>query len=220
MHLKEIVQFVEGTSDAAFAVDGLGIISAWNRAAAEIFGISPAEVVGKSCCEVVRGMDESGTICADDCVVKQSANNRQPMHNFDLQIETPEGRKWFNISVVMVDASHAVQPYTIHILRQVDVSKRMEMLLRDFVVGETNIPEEQVDTFISSTRSVIQDNLLTRREIEILRLVAKGKTSSAIAELLCISPTTVDNHLQHILKKLKAHSRLEAVRRAEHAGLF
>lgn len=220
MHLKEIVHFVEGTSDAAFAVDGFGNISAWNRTAEKMFEIASAEAVGKPCYEVIRGIDECGAICLENCIVKQSANKHQPMHNFDLQIETPEGRKWFNISVVVVDASHAVEPYTIHILRQVDVNKRLEMLLRDFVVGETNMPEEQVDNFISSTRSVIQDKLLTPREIEILRLVAKGKTSSAIAEQLYISPTTVDNHLQHILKKLKAHSRLEAVRRAEHAGLL
>ncbi|MCC6328799.1 MAG: response regulator transcription factor, partial [Acidobacteria bacterium] len=37
---------------------------------------------------------------------------------------------------------------------------------------------------------------------------------------LHISRNTVDNHIQHILKKLNAHSRLEAVRRAELSGLI
>jgi DNA-binding CsgD family transcriptional regulator len=41
-----------------------------------------------------------------------------------------------------------------------------------------------------------------------------------IAKQLQISPTTVNNHIQHILKKLNAHTRLEALRRAERAGLI
>jgi DNA-binding NarL/FixJ family response regulator len=50
--------------------------------------------------------------------------------------------------------------------------------------------------------------------------LAKGVTTAAIAERLGISRTTVNNHVQHILHKLNAHSRLEAIRRAEHAGLI
>ncbi|MBI2164602.1 MAG: helix-turn-helix transcriptional regulator [candidate division NC10 bacterium] len=52
---------------------------------------------------------------------------------------------------------------------------------------------------------------MTGREREILRLIAGGLTTSAIADKLCISHTTVRNHIQHILAKLGAHSRLEAV---------
>jgi DNA-binding NarL/FixJ family response regulator len=52
---------------------------------------------------------------------------------------------------------------------------------------------------------------LTAREREILRLIAGGLTTSGIANKLCISQTTVRNHTQHILAKLGAHSRLEAV---------
>ncbi|RMG50565.1 MAG: DNA-binding response regulator [Acidobacteria bacterium] len=45
-------------------------------------------------------------------------------------------------------------------------------------------------------------------------------TTADIADRLCISRTTVNNHIQHILRKLNAHSRLEAIRRAERAGLI
>jgi two-component system, NarL family, nitrate/nitrite response regulator NarL len=47
---------------------------------------------------------------------------------------------------------------------------------------------------------------LTRRELDILRLLAAG----AMAERLHVSPATVRNHVQHILEKLGVHSRLEA----------
>jgi len=61
---------------------------------------------------------------------------------------------------------------------------------------------------------------LTDRELEILRLLGKGSTTSEVADQLHISRTTVNNHVQHILRKLDAHTRLEAIRRAEHAGLI
>jgi PAS domain S-box-containing protein len=220
MRLREIIQFVEGTSDPAFAVDGSGNIATWNRGASEMFGISPAEAIGKACKEIVHGTDECGMVCSRDCVVRQSANKHQLMQNFDLQIETPQGRKWFNLSLVIVDVATSMYPYTIHILRLIDVSKRLEMMIRDFILRETNISQEQFIALMSSTRSAVSQTYLTKRELEILSLVANGKTSTAIAEQLHISRTTVDNHLQHILKKLKAHSRLEAVRRAERSGIL
>lgn len=52
---------------------------------------------------------------------------------------------------------------------------------------------------------------LTRREWEVLRLVARGHSDKTIARLLLISPLTVRKHLEHIYTKLGVHSRTEAV---------
>ena len=52
---------------------------------------------------------------------------------------------------------------------------------------------------------------LTHREREILRLLSRGLGTRVIAARLCISPTTVRNHVQHILSKLEVHGRLEAI---------
>ena len=52
---------------------------------------------------------------------------------------------------------------------------------------------------------------LTPRENEILRLLTEGLDGAAIAQTLFLSPATVRNHIQHILKKLEVHSRTEAV---------
>jgi DNA-binding NarL/FixJ family response regulator len=56
--------------------------------------------------------------------------------------------------------------------------------------------------------------------LDVLRLLAHGESSKSIAHQLHISITTVNNHVQHILKNLNAHNRLEAIRRAEHAGIL
>ena len=52
---------------------------------------------------------------------------------------------------------------------------------------------------------------LTAREVEVLRLVAKGMSNREIAEELYISENTVKNHVRNILEKLHLHNRMEAV---------
>jgi DNA-binding NarL/FixJ family response regulator len=52
---------------------------------------------------------------------------------------------------------------------------------------------------------------LTDREMEVLRLVAKGMNNRDIAKELFISENTVKNHIRNILEKLQLHSRMEAV---------
>ena len=51
---------------------------------------------------------------------------------------------------------------------------------------------------------------LTRREVEVLRLAAKGLTTGAIAERLTISPKTADHHIQHIYGKIGTSTRAGA----------
>lgn len=60
---------------------------------------------------------------------------------------------------------------------------------------------------------------LTPRELEVLRLLAEGLDQNAIAETLVISPKTVGKHIEHILQKLPARSRAEAVGIAYRRGL-
>jgi two-component system NarL family response regulator len=52
---------------------------------------------------------------------------------------------------------------------------------------------------------------LTGRELEVLRLVAQGKSNRDVAAELFISENTVKNHVRNILEKLHLHSRMEAV---------
>jgi len=60
-------------------------------------------------------------------------------------------------------------------------------------------------------RSQIPAPRLTDREMEVLRLVAKGMNNRDIAKDLYISENTVKNHIRNILEKLHLHSRMEAV---------
>lgn len=61
---------------------------------------------------------------------------------------------------------------------------------------------------------------LTPREQEVMRLLAEGLSSKAVAEKLFISPKTVENHRANIMSKLGLHSTIELIRYAAKLGLI
>ncbi|MDQ4005891.1 MAG: response regulator transcription factor [Actinomycetota bacterium] len=63
----------------------------------------------------------------------------------------------------------------------------------------------------SDDRQPLAPPRLTDRELQVLRLVAKGLGNRDIAQALFISENTVKNHIRNILEKLQLHSRMEAV---------
>lgn len=90
--------------------------------------------------------------------------------------------------------------------------------VRGVARGEVLVPATMLGPLLSDLldrRKVHEGALLklarlSPRERQVLALVARGKTSSAIAEELVISPETARTHVQNILAKLGVHSRLEA----------
>ncbi|MGH2499293.1 MAG: response regulator transcription factor, partial [Candidatus Limnocylindria bacterium] len=52
--------------------------------------------------------------------------------------------------------------------------------------------------------------VLTKRETEVLALLAEGRSNKAIAERLFLSPKTVEHHVHSVLRKLELGSRAEA----------
>jgi DNA-binding NarL/FixJ family response regulator len=60
----------------------------------------------------------------------------------------------------------------------------------------------------------------TPRELEVLRLVADGHDTASVARRLGIAPHTVEWHIRHLIEKLGAHSKLQAVVTAARLGLI
>ena len=71
----------------------------------------------------------------------------------------------------------------------------------------------------ATTKAVIGQANLTAREHDVLRLMSQGLDNKTIADRLQLSVATVRGHVQRILEKLGAHSKLEAVVIASRKGL-
>jgi DNA-binding NarL/FixJ family response regulator len=87
-----------------------------------------------------------------------------------------------------------------------------DYLTKPFVLDELIA---RVDRVEASSRPVPSapavERKLTRRELEVLRLLASGMGPEDVARLLVISRKTIDKHIEHILLKLGVHTRAQAV---------
>jgi DNA-binding NarL/FixJ family response regulator len=83
------------------------------------------------------------------------------------------------------------------------------------LLGEFNVLARRAEE-----RQRVMSPRLTDRELEVLKLVAKGLSNREIASQLFIAENTVKNHVRNILEKLNLHSRMEAVVYAMREELF
>jgi two-component system NarL family response regulator len=106
-----------------------------------------------------------------------------------------------------------------YLLKEVSVEEVADSI-RAVMQGESKITPSMASKLINefsamSKRADERQRLpvpaLTARELEVLKLVAKGMSNREIADELFISENTVKNHVRNILEKLHLHSRMEAV---------
>ncbi|MNO31938.1 Transcriptional regulatory protein DegU [compost metagenome] len=84
--------------------------------------------------------------------------------------------------------------------------RRMEYLSETGAIAEDNAIREAGVKFVAG-----EDSPLTRREAEVLRLMAEGRSNKMIGEHLFISEKTVKNHVSSILQKMDVDDRTQAV---------
>lgn len=217
MRELELARTLEGTSDAAFAVDLGGEIRTWNKAAAKLFGYQAEEVLGKACSMVFEG--RTGTdlpICRESCHVLTCVQKGRGIPNFDMQVNTRSGnQKWVNVSILTVTNERIDRRLVVHLVRDIGNRKHVEAMTNQILrmsrtlVSSINEAEEAPPTIS-----------LTEQEKKILNLLAAGKTSKTIARELKISLSTLRNHLSHINQKLNTRNRLGAVLQAIKNGLI
>jgi DNA-binding NarL/FixJ family response regulator len=106
-----------------------------------------------------------------------------------------------------------------YLLKEVSVEEVPEAI-RAVVQGQSLISPSMASKLLSEYTSLARraeekqqypTPALTQRELEVLRLVAKGLSNREIGDELFISENTVKNHVRNILEKLHLHSRMEAV---------
>ena len=103
--------------------------------------------------------------------------------------------------------------------------KGLELVSRGDYFLDTSLSSQVVNRLMESPAKEkrIKDaayGALTRREQEVMRLLAEGLSPKEIAEKLFISPKTVENHRSNIMTKLDLHSAMDLVRYAARLGLI
>ena len=94
--------------------------------------------------------------------------------------------------------------------------KNLVEAIRQVHGGKKRIPSE----LAAHIAEHLGDEALTEREIEVLRHIAKGNRNREIGERLFISEETVKVHLKHMMKKLSASDRTQAVAIAVRRGII
>ena len=194
-------QMLERTGDGVFVTGADERILFWNRAAEKILGYAAREAVGRLCCDLFTGLDDKGNrLCYRGCHVTTLVRMGEAVQNFDMRTRTKAGRPvWLNISVLPLTGKNG-GTMTVHLCRDVTATKELLTL-----VHERLAPPAAADGPGAAASA------LSRRELEVLRLMAQGANTKVAAEKLHVSTSTIRNHAQNMFGKLGVHSRLEAV---------
>lgn len=98
----------------------------------------------------------------------------------------------------------------------------LRQTIKQVVAGKSVLAPEITEQVFRLVRSgqMGSANLLTEREVEVLRYLSRGLTTAQTGSEMFISENTVKTHVRHILGKLEVSNRAEAVAKASHLGLI
>lgn len=202
-----------GTTIPAYVADSHQRIVQINDAACELLGVDNArDVLGQHCYQVIRGRRMDGApLCEAQCHVWTTVREGATPGAFDMLLPARgAGRNGsverlpVEISCVLISGPNGLgDGQVLHLMRDA----RNTQAAMDFANGVV----EEASRFLAGATVEREIDVLTRQELRVLALIARGSDTATVAAALSLSTATVRNHIQHILKKLGCHSRLEAV---------
>lgn len=210
------------TAEGVLAVDQGQKIVHWNEGAEALLGFKAGEVLGRYCYEVIGGRDESGrVVCQASCRNTMAMRRQEPVQTHDLLVHTKAGQEiWVNVSSIRVPSRQRDPCVLVHLFRDASRQKEMERFVKQLRSNVANLSVSWHGGSAAMSPAFLPVKAMTNREHEVLRLLAAGASTGAIAAKLGISPATARNHINKILSKLGVHSRLEAVTLALRSGLL
>ncbi len=211
--MKQLTVMLERTADGAMVVDHEGKIALWNRAAERLLGFKAYEVVGRFCRDVLRGETLSGRpLCSPSCPIGTRVARGGGVRQFDMQTHTKDGRVvWLNVSSLPVPSRKPGTFWVVHLFRDITKQATVSRLVQDLHAVACPVQVPPPEPCPASMPEIPAALPLSRREREILRRLATGERTAGMAVALGIKPKTVRNHIQRLLEKLGAHSRLQAL---------
>ncbi len=201
---RDLLESLYRAPNPVYATDEKNRIIAWNRAAEQLLGHRTADAVGRKCYALIAGTDIYGNdFCDRECNVMKMVRRNRVVKRFGMDLRRASGDMIrAHCAILVVPGTSASRFSIVHLLEEVE-----EEAPRRRSRETTSVPNRPLRLPpSSSTRAQ-----LTPREQHVLRMLATGAGTRKIADSLCISPTTVRTHVRNLLRKMRAHSRLEAV---------
>jgi len=215
---SELFLLLERTADAAYAVTTDGEVVAWNDAAERLFGFARDEVIGRSVHQLLDARDALGTdaLAGGTEAAARPAEESGLTPDFDLDVRTRSGeRLWVNVSTIVFDNPRTGRRLFLRLARDASARRHQaELLERAAAVGR------QLVALAGTSAGHAPVEPLSDQERRVLALFAQGRNTVAVTRALGISAQTLRNHLHHINRKLRTHSRVEAVTHAIRRGLI
>ena len=217
--MRRLFESLSRTGDGAFVIDGRHRIVFWNSAAEALLGYAAEEVTGMQCYEILGGRDDQGrTLCQRYCRMAIKVESGDVVPNRDVYACTQSGeRRWVNVTTFAYQArDKAIGAVIVHLFRDATEKMRQQQFIDKVLSASEQLYDENgyVSSSLAGAARVTEEragNGLTRREWDVLNLLAQGWGTEEMAAELTISPSTVRNHVQNVLDKLGVHSRLEAI---------
>jgi PAS domain S-box-containing protein len=202
--LTPLFHALELSPDAVFVTDRRNHIVFWNDAARLLLGFTNEEAIGADCDELLSGCDSFGNrYCSEECPVMRIANRGEVVRNFALNLRAKDGSPIVtSVSVLQLRAATPDDYFLAHVVRSSDPDVQAPIPSADPPRPRVVVARESAD---------VRARKLTTREVEVLGMLAAGRTTPEIAERLHISQLTARSHIQNILEKLEVHSKAEAV---------
>lgn len=176
--------------------DGLRLVF-WNHGAEQLTGYRAEEVLGTPCWRTVAGVGElEEKICRPDCEIAARVAAGGDVPPAALRIRTAAGRRRALLSTVSVgcQAGHRLLLHVVHPLPEQ--------------------PAAPARNHGNNRRRQEAWPRTTRRQQEVLHLLAQGLSTSEVAEQLTVSTPTVRNHVAGLLRAFRCHSRVELLAKA------
>ena len=208
----------------AFANDQNHRIIFWNKGAERMMERTAAQALGRLCHEIFCGKDPFGNrFCSDSCAVTASLKRHEAVNRFEVASGDRNRSRTIGMTVVEIPDSRPGYFTAVHIMELIDDKSRLARELARLREanppvahhGDGHVPVTLQTSRSAPARTLESDSTATEqlsdRELDVLRAIASGQANKDIANSLHISVATTRNHVQHILKKLNVHSKLEAV---------
>jgi DNA-binding CsgD family transcriptional regulator len=212
---REVLDRLSESGEAAFALDGSGRIVLWNKACERLLNRPAEQALGRKCWDTLCGRDVFGNVyCYRSCPVTHQARHAgEPVRRFTLVIPDNGTPHSLSVATFLLPAGRSSLDTVVHVLREDPTNPSPLEVDLEAAASRRRRPRRPLRTPQGDPVE------LTAREREILRRLAEGLSTRAVAERLLISPITVRNHVASILAKLDVHTKLAAVAFAFRNGL-